>query len=94
MADDITPWSSIKDYRNDLSISFYPNPADDLLVITAEETISSVVMYSLNGKKVKEYNGFVDNTAQIDISEIEMGTYMIEVYSDENKSLGQKVLVK
>ena len=94
MSDDITPWSSINDYRNDLAVSFYPNPANDYLVITADEPISSVVIYSLNGKKVQEYNGYVENTAQIDISEIVQGTYMIEVYSADNKSLGQKVVVR
>lgn len=94
MADDITPWSIINDYRNNLVVLFYPNPANDYLVVIADEPISSVVIYSLNGNKVQEYKGLFENSARIDISEIVQGIYMIEVYSAENKSLGQKVVVR
>jgi DNA gyrase inhibitor GyrI len=66
--------------ENNLDLSVYPNPAENVLNIDAAESLSSVKVIGMDGRVVveEEING---NTVSIDVSSIEAGSYYYEVVS-------------
>lgn len=75
------------------SISIYPNPTKDLLNVRTEGSgaISSVKIIDLNGREVlvKTFNGV--NDAQINVSDLTSGMYLINITS-ENGTTTKKFL--
>lgn len=67
------------------AISIYPNPTSDLLNVKIEgsESISAVKIIDLNGREVfvKSFNGV--NDAQINVSDLTSGMYLINITSGE-----------
>lgn len=63
-------------------LSYYPNPVNDVLTISAAAVISQVSMYDANGRKV--LNG-KSNTpeAKIYMSNYPVGTYFVKIESAE-----------
>jgi len=94
MSDDITPYSSIYDHESNVIVSLYPNPASDNLLISADKNITSVSIFNLAGKHVLEFTGNGEKSMTIDISDIETGVYMLEVFTNEGESQAQKLMVK
>jgi hypothetical protein len=70
--------SSIEE--NNLDLTVYPNPAENVLNIDAAQTLSSVKVIGMDGRVVidKEVDG---NTTSLDLSSIETGTYYYEIVS-------------
>lgn len=66
----------------------YPNPADDVITISSKEAISGVKIYNMLGQLVLTANPGTD-AAQINIAQIDAGTYAAEVTAN-----GQKEVVK
>ena len=68
----------------DNSITFYPNPTQDLLFIkTASNTsIDKITVTDLTGKKVIEQK---QNTAQVNVQNLAKGIYILEVFVGQNK---------
>ncbi len=64
------------------SIIIYPNPASDFLNIEAFniEKINSIIIYSLDGKRVKSFN----RTTKIDIKNLENGIYKMVIITRHN----------
>lgn len=63
-------------------LSIYPNPADDLLRIRTTENYSnaSLTVFSLSGKAIlSTEKQMVGDSLQLDISEMDAGTYILEV---------------
>ena len=64
--------------ETDKTITIYPNPINDEFFIDLDvELIQSVVIYSIDGKKVKEFDGF----NRYSISELPEGIYSVKVKS-------------
>lgn len=63
------------------NVVVYPNPVKDILNISFESTISSVVIYNLLGQEVitKSPN---TNEASIDVSNLVSGSYLVRVNAD------------
>ena len=72
---------------NSALIKIHPNPATNLLTISGLDNIDSVKVYSVLGRLEKE----VFNTQQIDISDLALGLYMIEVSNGSN-TLTKKII--
>jgi hypothetical protein len=66
--------------ENNLDITVYPNPAENVLNIDAAESLSSVKVIGMDGRVVidADVNG---NTTSIDVSGLEAGSYYYEVVS-------------
>lgn len=62
---------------------FYPNPAQDVLKLSANNTIESVSMFSLLGQKVFE-TSIDQNETSINISSLTPGVYLMKVMIDGN----------
>ena len=68
------------------SLSYYPNPVNDMLYMTYKDVIDHVQIYTLDGKKVKEQR-FSDSTAKIDMTALASGIYMIQIHSNTTTQL-------
>ncbi|GAA4937074.1 hypothetical protein GCM10023314_06770 [Algibacter agarivorans] len=85
------------DYNNPLnidskklvsSIKVYPNPVTDILVIDSKMRVDKVGIYSILGKKVKEFNS---NFNAIPVYDISAGLYIIKIQS-ENNTITTKII--
>ncbi|MBA5794103.1 T9SS type A sorting domain-containing protein [Flavobacterium sp. xlx-214] len=68
---------------NDLdlaSLKYYPNPVDSELTVSYKETIQSIEVYDVLGKKVKTQK-FDANEVKLNISQLSAGTYMVKVFT-------------
>jgi hypothetical protein len=77
------------------NLSIYPNPATDVVNIASSETASlyGVQITDINGRVVKtvKYNGV--ESAQVNVSELANGVYIMSVTSDKGTST-QKIVKK
>jgi len=83
----------VEDIQLGAAISVYPNPASDVLMISSENTISSISIYSITGSLVKKQNipGYELN---VDISELFQGVYFIETELSEGGVYSTKFIKK
>jgi hypothetical protein len=62
-----------------------PNPASNFVQVYLQnnsESIKSIVIYDILGKKVKEINEVNSRELQINTSDLSKGLYMVEITSD------------
>ena len=62
-------------------ISIYPNPANEFVQISTNETITGVEVYNLIGKKVISSSKLTNN--KIDVSNLSKGVYVLKVMSND-----------
>lgn len=79
--------TTINPSKNDLEISIYPNPTSNTLLIDLKKTseFETIKFFNITGELVKTQMLKSDNLNSIDISQLEEGTYVIELYSSDNK---------
>ncbi|MFD1063636.1 FG-GAP-like repeat-containing protein [Winogradskyella litorisediminis] len=66
-----------------LNLKIHPNPANDWLLVTANEKIKSIEILNILGQSIdKKY--FNSNSVTTDVSFIAAGTYFITVSSEQN----------
>jgi len=71
--------------------SYYPNPADNMLVVRAMDTIENVAIYNILGQKVVDQT--IGNvTTELDISALSTGTYIMKV--SVNGEIGTYKVIK
>ncbi len=63
----------------ELKLSVFPNPSNDVIFITGLENKTSLIIYDINGKKVLETN-IVEN---IDISNLSIGMYFVKIITED-----------
>ena len=79
------------DIKNLSSISFYPNPAKDILSISTTENINfTLIITDLNGKIILTKSD-VTNGTTISLSKIEAGSYFL-TFSSENQKVVQRFI--
>ncbi|MBB6462623.1 T9SS type A sorting domain-containing protein [Flammeovirga kamogawensis] len=64
------------------SIVIYPNPAQNELTIKANSPISSVTIYSIEGREIRTTNTI--SNSKIDVSELRRGYYFMKASSNNN----------
>jgi hypothetical protein len=75
---------------NDADFSVYPNPADDILNISADSPIADVKMMNLTGKVVL-HRSMLSSNERIDVSSYTPGIYFIVV--ENNGSVNTKKII-
>ncbi|MCR4964478.1 MAG: choice-of-anchor J domain-containing protein [Bacteroidales bacterium] len=85
----ITAGTGVNDFNNNVSV--YPNPATDVLNVSANSNIQSVEIMNLMGQTVQSYNAN-DLFTQINISSLSNGMYMVRV-NTENGVINHKFTV-
>lgn len=78
-------------------VSVYPNPASDLIYIDTKETIKNleVTIYNLIGKQVLKFRA--DDTSErkeIDLKNLEKGSYIIRVKGDDYEDSSRLIIQK
>jgi len=71
------------DFKEDVNISLYPNPATDILNIKTNNktTINKIEVYNILGQKILQQ---ADNNNTIIISGFTKGVYFAKIYQDNN----------
>lgn len=69
------------------SIKLYPNPVKDVLFISASNvSITNVEIIDINGRLVKSVSSNNSFDSKITVSDLSAGVYMINIYSENNKT--------
>jgi hypothetical protein len=76
------PTASVNDNQLSKTISIYPNPVKNQLFINSQETIQSVEIFNLLGKKVLTSN----STNSVDVSSLSKSVYILKLTSDNGVS--------
>ncbi len=82
------------------SILIYPNPAKDIIVVSAENNIISdtdILIYDAMGKKVREKNTGISgdkNNVQIDLSDLLRGVYFVTIKTNDQIFTKKVVLTR
>ena len=73
--------------------SVYPNPVNNVVTISnsANATIDAVTVSDLNGRTVKSVKLNGETSAQINISDLSAGVYMMNISSDQG-SVTKKIV--
>ena len=80
------------------NITVHPNPAGDFFYIEFEELIGenlAVEIFETTGKLVKTFvrNGLLTQTTKINISDLSDGVYLLNVLSDSEVALREKLVI-
>lgn len=73
------------------TLNIYPNPSNGVFTIETEG-INNVTIYNIVGQNV--YNQSVEDTATLNLSNFEKGTYLIVVTNEKGESAKQVVVIK
>ncbi|ASK29474.1 zinc metalloprotease [Chryseobacterium sp. T16E-39] len=74
------------------SVNIYPNPAKNMIVISAKENLKSYKMYDEAGRLVLSSSSLKGNKQEVNISSIQTGNYVVSVETE--KQTVTKKLVK
>jgi len=83
-----SPVVTVNDIETVLSFNLYPNPVNNVLNIKMDSDLSQVVIYNLQGQKVKE-----STTKQVNVSNLSRGIYLVKI-EDENGNIATKKFIK
>lgn len=68
--------------ENDVLTTIYPNPSKDKLSINSQAIIDGIQIHELNGKLVKRIDSVNSTYLDVDISNLENGTYLVSVITN------------
>ena len=77
------------DKLNAYTISLYPNPVQNILHIKAEEAVTAIRIYSMDGTVVTQTAG--ENISEINLTHLAAGIYMVRVETGERGSVMKMV---
>lgn len=85
---------TVNEFDTQDSIVIYPNPATEILTISATSSIEMVTVYSVDGKLVGTYrNPFTSNDYAINVQPFSVGLYVINVKTS-NGSYSKKIIIR
>ncbi|MEO8760002.1 MAG: T9SS type A sorting domain-containing protein, partial [Bacteroidia bacterium] len=83
---DITNFNSTKE------LLIYPNPVINNVQVVTTTIIKKIILYDIIGSKIKEfYSGYNSKQATLDLTELEMGIYFMQIYFTDNTSIIKKI---
>jgi len=85
--------AAVEKVNSSIQIRISPNPATDIIKITADSKIKNITIYNAQGILVlqKEINMF-DNQCEIKLSQFVPGTYLVNVRLEDNSIAIKKVV--
>jgi len=72
------------------TVNVYPNPANNYIRITSENSFNSISINSIDGKEIAHYNS---NSGIIDVSNIEKGVYILKINA-EHKNIIKRIIIE
>lgn len=73
---------NVESFNKDKNITIYPNPSDDLIIVSGLELKSSYKIFDILGKEI--ISGIAENSKPISIRNLNKGIYILKI---ENKKL-------
>lgn len=67
--------------------SIYPNPTRNFININSSATVSKVLIYNIDGKKLQE-----ETSSKVDLSQLPSGNYLLKIEFADGRSETQKVI--
>lgn len=78
-----SPFLSSASFNNNMKVTYYPNPTENVLHITNQEMITNVEVFNLVGQKVLSVPA-ASQLLTIDLSALPTNTYLVKISSGEN----------
>jgi len=75
--------------QNNLKVTMYPNPVQDILNVDLQTNLKSVEVYTIQGQKVLELD---EN--QVNLSSLVSGIYMVRIQDENNAVVTKKITKK
>ena len=86
--------TSIRTYSNDIKVSIFPNPSNDVVFVTANGNEYSVSIIDLSGKVVVN-TSINESSNTVDVSELGNGVYILSLSSVQGETVArEKVIIK
>ncbi|MFT6137238.1 MAG: hypothetical protein ACJASM_000359 [Salibacteraceae bacterium] len=86
--------TSIRTYSNDIKVSIFPNPTNDVVFVTANGNEYSVSIIDLSGKVVVN-TSINESSNTVDVSELGNGIYILSLSSVKGETVArEKVIIK
>ncbi|PKL80387.1 MAG: hypothetical protein CVV25_04460 [Ignavibacteriae bacterium HGW-Ignavibacteriae-4] len=87
--------SSVEDYIDESSISFFPNPTHSNIIIKTDKKINSINVFDLLGQEVHQQKEFNDNsTHTINFERLPKGVYIVNLFDMMSNIIYSKKIVK
>lgn len=77
--------------ENELEVTVYPNPLNNILNVDGAEQIDELMIYGLNGQLVYQQNGFAPGFVQLDLNMLTSGQYIMNIISGEQQTARQLI---
>jgi hypothetical protein len=77
-----------------VSISVFPNPAENYIHIKAEASIKSIDMSDITGKVMQRLYFEVGESTTLDVSEFNGGVYFLKIQDDKGHVITKKVIIQ
>ena len=86
-------YANTDDVKFDNLIDIFPNPVDNYFNLYSKQKIEKINIYSISGQKIitKHIN---NRSANIDVSNLESGIYILEAYTNNNKKEFKKIIIR
>jgi hypothetical protein len=88
----VTPLSTGVNEANLMEATIYPNPASDVVTISAKETLATVSVYDIQGRVIMHQISLGKNEISLNISNFPKGMYNVVAVSENGKSYSTKLL--
>lgn len=69
--------------KNDNTITVYPNPAKNMIVISSKDVLRSYTIYDEAGRLVMSASSLKGNKQEVNVSSIQTGNYILTVETDK-----------
>jgi hypothetical protein len=87
-------YASIKENKNTIDFSVFPNPSTNFINITSSSTFNSISVLNILGSIVlTKENEIKSNEMKINLSSLDKGIYMIQI-RDKNNNISTKQFIK
>ena len=86
--------SGTHDIESAISYRIFPNPASDILYLESSSEIQEYKVFSLNGSLLKLGNGINSYSAEMNVSDLRQGIYLVQIKTKDNRVLNSKFAVQ
>ena len=87
--------SGLPDMNSEFGLFYFPNPVSDFLEITCEKDFEYVVIFDLQGKQVfQQTSKKHESTQRFDVSYLNKGLYIVNVFDVTKNKLSFKIFKK
>lgn len=84
--------TGVKEVKESINISLYPNPATDLVSIEADVKMEKIILMDITGKQVLQVEDLDTRQYQLSVLQVEKGAYFIQIYSKSGYKTVKKVV--